>query len=133
MGRSGQSSTRHARSAWASRIDRLEPERRAAACYGLETGAVPQRTRHAEQLGVRTHERVRQDNAHPARAAEDVRREQVLLRVPAVLPLRRVVVRQADVVDLYEDTRLKARQHFEEEGGDVGVLQRAMRAVEEQD
>ena len=87
--------------------------------------------RATPELGMRAHIPSRQCRLEPRAARHQVRREQVLLRVVTVIPLRGIVVRQVDVVHPDERARRQRGQHLEEEHGCVGVRERAMRAVEE--
>ena len=100
---------------------RLEPE---AIPARIESCERRRATEDPGQLLVLRDEAAGQDKPKPIPARQEVAGEQILLRVVAKAPLRRIVVGQPDVVQADEYAGGESREDLEEEDGDVRVLKR---------
>src|SRR5208283_428543 len=64
---------------------------------------------------------------------EKIGTEQILLGIIAVIPFRRIVVGQENIMEVHHHTLTKTRQQIHKHDGYIRIRERSMRAIDEQE
>jgi hypothetical protein len=78
-------------------------------------------------------ERIRKHDLHPPTAREEPYGKQILLGIVALPPLRRIVVREEDVVEMDENSRSQARKDVQKKHRHVRVHKAPVRTIHKED
>src|SRR6266566_2084177 len=107
---------------------RLDPERDSG--RGINASDAHKHGSSLGECGIRRYVAVRKDDIERPVFAEQHSSQHILFGVESIIPFRRIIKRQTDIVNMNQNSGRKTWQDLQEEYRDVRIGEDAVRSVE---